>query len=450
MSSTTSQGAPASALYRAVWRWHFYAGLIVLPFMILLAVTGALYLFKDEINDTFYGELLKVEKVDTTPLAPSEMAARALAAHPGTLKAYRPPAGVDRSARVTIAGKDGEKDAVYVNPYSGAVLGSAWDGGSAGTPFMWTVRKLHSLEYVGWLGNRIIECVAGWALILTITGVYLWWPRGRKVGVLLPRRKSGRPFWRDLHAVTGLYTAGFIVFLAISGLPWSGFWGKQFYNLSYAVGLGLPDGYWSNYPTSKALTGETLDRSPWILENQPMPVSGAAAGVPAGLDVVVRTVEALGIHPGYALSMPNGPTGVFTASVYPDDISQERVIHLDQYTGNVLFDMGYADLGALGRAAEWGVSVHLGQKFGAVNQFALLLACMAIVMMAISAVAMWWKRRPVGSLGAPTTPSDWRTPRMVLVIAVVGGLVFPLVGLSLLIALGIEFALTATARLRPA
>ena len=53
MSSTTSRGASVSALYRAVWRWHFYAGLIVLPFMILIAVTGALYLFKDEINDAF-------------------------------------------------------------------------------------------------------------------------------------------------------------------------------------------------------------------------------------------------------------------------------------------------------------------------------------------------------------------------------------------------------------
>ena len=26
--------------YRAVWRWHFYAGLLVLPFLIILSVTG--------------------------------------------------------------------------------------------------------------------------------------------------------------------------------------------------------------------------------------------------------------------------------------------------------------------------------------------------------------------------------------------------------------------------
>ncbi|MBP5858405.1 PepSY domain-containing protein [Marivibrio halodurans] len=464
-TTTTAPGASVSALYRAVWRWHFYAGLIVLPFMILLAVTGALYLFKDEINDRLYGGLRQVEPAATVPLAPSDIAMRALAAHPGTLKAYHPPAASDRSAEVKIVGADGVRNVVYVDPYSGAVLGSTWDGGFTGSPLMWTIRKLHSLDYVGWWGNRIIECVAGWAVLLTVTGIYLWWPRGRKVGVLRPRRTRGRPLWRDLHAVTGVYTAGFILFLAMTGLPWSGVWGKRFYDLSYAVGLGMPDGYWGDYPTSTVPTGEALDRAPWILEHQPMPVSvlsadgahgahGEAAadvanGVPAGLDAAVGTVEAMGIHPGYALAMPGGAEGVFTASVYPDDISQERVIHLDRYTGDVLFDMGFADLGALGRAAEWGVSVHMGQEFGLVNQILLLLACVAIMLMAVSAVVMWWKRRPAGSLGAPVPPMDWRVPRAVLAIAIAAGLFFPLVGLSLLVALAIELTLSLVARRAP-
>ena len=447
MSSTTSRGASVSALYRAVWRWHFYAGLIVLPFMILIAVTGALYLFKDEINDAFYGDLRKVAPAVTDRLSPSGLSARALAAYPGKLKSYHPPAAPDRAATVKIVGEDGEKNAVYVDPYNGTVLGSAWDAGFAGSPLMWTVRKLHSLEYIGWWGNRVIECVAGWAVLLAVTGVYLWWPRGRKVGVALPRRTSGRPLWRDLHAVTGIYTAGFIVFLAMTGLPWSGFWGKQFYDLSYAAGIGMPDGYWGSYPTSTVLTGEALERAPWILERQPLPLSGpvaeAAERVPAGLDAIVEKVEGLGIHPGYSIAMPGGPEGVFTASVYPDDITYERVIHLDQYTGEVLFDMDLADLGALGRAAEWGISVHMGQEFGLANQIVLLLACLAMVLMSVSAAVMWWKRRPAGSLGAPALPADWRIPRTVLVIAIAAGLFFPLVGLTLLVAGATELALAA-------
>jgi uncharacterized iron-regulated membrane protein len=38
---TSSPDAPTGSLYRAVWRWHFYAGLVVAPFAIFLAITGA-------------------------------------------------------------------------------------------------------------------------------------------------------------------------------------------------------------------------------------------------------------------------------------------------------------------------------------------------------------------------------------------------------------------------
>lgn len=30
------------ALYRTIWRWHFYAGIFCIPFVIVLAITGAI------------------------------------------------------------------------------------------------------------------------------------------------------------------------------------------------------------------------------------------------------------------------------------------------------------------------------------------------------------------------------------------------------------------------
>lgn len=440
MTDTTIAASPTPALYRAVWRWHFYAGLITLPFMIIIAVTGGIYLYKDEINEALYGHLRAVEAREAPTLPPSVLSAAALEAAPGTLKAYLPPAAPDRAAVVKIAPEEGEKTAVYVNPYDGAVLGQHWDAGLAGSPAMWLVRKLHSLEYVGWWGNRIIEAAAGWAVVLTITGLYLWWPRGRGVGVAWPRRTKGRSLWRDIHAVTGAYAAIFIAFLAVTGLPWSGVWGSNFYDLSYKAGIGMPDGYWGKYPTSDATVGQTLDRAPWIMEKAPMPLSQASRdGVPVGLDAIVAKAEEIGVHPGFTVNMPGGAEGVFTASVYPDDITYERVVHFDQYTGEVLFDMSLADLGALGRAAEWGISVHMGQEFGVLNQILMTLACVAIILMSVAAIVMWWKRRPAGAFGAPATPQDWRIPRAILVIALAASIFFPLVGLSLVAALAIDF-----------
>jgi len=456
MTDTPNRAAGA-ALYRAVWRWHFIAGLVVLPFVLILAVTGGIYLFKDEINNAAHRNLRFVE-AQSEALSPSQITGAALAAHPGTIRAYTPASAPNRSAEVDIVGEDGLRNTIYVDPYDGRVLGTLWDGGAAGSPTMYVVRKLHSLEYVGWFGNRLIEAAAGWMVLLVASGIYLWLPRGRKtVGTLRIKATRGRPWWRDLHAVTGIYTGGFIVFLAMTGLPWSSVWGAKFYDTAYALGLGMPDGYWSKTPQSEIPTQDVVDRAPWIMERQTIPSSqdperGAHAGhgdqattsaMPDGtvlstLDTVVATVERLGIVPGYAINVPTTPTGVFTASVYPDDITYERVIHLDRYTGEVLYDAGLEDLGTLGRWAEWGISVHMGQEWGLLNQIVLLLACLAMVMLCVSAATMWWKRRPSGALGIPTVPTDWRIPRTLLGMAVVAGIFFPLVGASMLLLLAVE------------
>ena len=118
------------ALYRAIWRWHFYAGLLVLPFLISLAVTGSLYLFKDEINAIVYGEELYVANSDGQILPPSEIVKRAQAAFPGTAFRYAPPEAADRSAEVGIESETQGRLSVFVDPHTGDVTGSFADAGS--------------------------------------------------------------------------------------------------------------------------------------------------------------------------------------------------------------------------------------------------------------------------------------------------------------------------------
>ena len=120
----------------------------------------------------------------------------------------------------------------------------------------------------------------------------------------------------------------------------------------------------------------------------------------------------------------------------------QRVIHLDQYSGKPLIDMSYADYGPLGKALEWGINVHMGQEFGVANQIVMLAACFAIVLLCVSALVMWWKRRPQGSLGVPPLPAEKATLRVVVALLAIGGLIFPLVGLSLIVMVMIDAVLT--------
>ncbi len=207
----------------------------MLPFMITLAITGGLYLFRDEL-DTFIHADLKRVAVQEATVPPSQIVWAALAAVPGAAVKYTDPAAADLSAEVTVATDQG-RVAVYVDPYSGQVLGNLPDRGTV----MWTIRYLHSLRWFGHWVRGIIEIVGGWSILLVLTGVYLWWPRGQRGGVVTVRGTPGRRvFWRDLHAVTGLCTGFFNLFLAVTGMPWSQVWGGKVNAWANGSNFGYP------------------------------------------------------------------------------------------------------------------------------------------------------------------------------------------------------------------
>lgn len=454
MSVTTSfedERAPAQSssvnLYRAVWRWHFYAGLFVLPFLISLAVTGALYLFRDEFDNFIHSDLKRIEVAQNVPKAlPSDILAAAVAAVPGTAVKYTTPGDPGASTEITVSTSEGKR-AVYVNTYTGQVAGSLPDRGT----IMWTIRYIHSLKYFGTYTRYLIEIAAGWSILLVATGIYLWWPRKQSGGVLTVRgTPKKRVFWRDTHAVTGIFVGFFIVFLAVTGMPWSGVWGAKVNEWANGSNFGYPAGVRTDVPMS----GEHLDhmaKTSWSLEQAKVPESTASAtGQPIGIDAAIARFDGLGLATGYTVVLPTKPTGVYSGSVYPDDLSKQRVVHLDQYSGKPLIDMSYSDYGPLGKVLEWGINVHMGQQFGLANQIVLLAACVGIVLLAVSAGIMWWKRRPRGSLGVPPLPQDKRVLRGLLALLAIGGILFPLVGASLLVMLVLDLIVQSREKQRAA
>ncbi|WP_447045743.1 PepSY-associated TM helix domain-containing protein [Vreelandella sp. H-I2] len=426
-------------LYRAVWRWHFYAGLLVLPFMITLAITGGLYLFKDALDALIHADMKRVAVQEATQ-PPSSLVSAALTAHPGTAVKFTDPATPKSSAEITVNTAEGERLAVYVNPYTANVLGALDDRGTV----MWTVRYLHSLKYFGPTARKLIEIAGGWSILLVLTGIYLWWPRRKGTdGVVSVRGKpKKRVFWRDLHAVTGIFVGGFIVFLAITGMPWSGVWGAQVNQWANGNNFGYPSGVRVEVPMSNVRLNEQSPTS-WSMEQAQLPESATppASAERLSIDQAVATFDELGLHQGYSVSLPTSDTGVYTGSIYPNDLSQQRVVHLDQYSGEPLLDMSYADYGPLGRWLEFGINVHMGQQFGLANQLFFLAVCIAIILLCVSAGAMWWKRRPQGKMGVPPLPTDKRVFRGLIAILALGGLLFPLVGASLIAMLAIDWLL---------
>ncbi|MBA1202980.1 PepSY domain-containing protein [Pseudomonas capeferrum] len=434
---------PRISFYNLAWRWHFYAGLFVAPFMILLALTGIVYLFKPQLDPLLYRDLMVVEAGHHRQSADSLMQQVHQAYPKGHVGQYLPAVNAQRSAQFVVHDAGRELN-VFVDPYSGKVLGEQ----DAKYNLQAVARALHGELMIGTVGDRLVELAAGWGIVLVVSGVYLWWPRGRKTGgVFWPRFNArGRLLWRDLHAVSGFWGAGLLLLMLLSGMTWTGLWGKQYADLWNR----FPVAMWNDVPQSDQQARELNEAHrqtvPWAMENTPMPQSGAHAehaghhmmsSAPAAPQMSLQQVEDIAnvrkVEPGYSITMPTTAEGVFTIAVFADDPRNDATLHVDQYTGKVLADVRWQDYGPVARATEMGVMLHEGKMFGPVNQLIILLVCLMILLGAVSGLVMWWKRRPANGLGVPLLRHDLPRWKVATAVMLVLGIGFPLVGVSMLV-----------------
>ncbi len=455
------------ALYRSIWRWHFYAGIIVAPFLFVLAVTGAIYLFNDEINDFLHAETRFADTAGVSrPLG--EIAGGALVAFPGgRVTRIDTPTAPGRTYQAFVTPSVGEPVRVFVDPASGRALGSYYYPKT----LVGIADQLHGSLLMGDFGDALVELAACWGVILTLTGLYLWWPRGqqRLHQVLFPRLdQRGRRFWKSLHASIGFWSASLIIFLIFTGLPWATIWGDLFRQATKAAGVGYPDSVRAHgAPASTSLTvRDVVGRStaPWTVEGMPAPQSDPHAGhhmadeprssalgrTPIDLNVVEKVIAEHAMRDPYRLSFPKDAMGVYSAFTYPDQPEGQRTLYVDQYSGSVVGDVRFADYGIAAKAAELGVQLHMGNYFGRLNQIIMLIPCIAIVVLSVTGPYMWWRRRPQGEIGAPKAVSPVSMKTVALIVLVMG-LVFPLAGLSLIVvAIGDRIFSKLVGNLRPA
>jgi uncharacterized iron-regulated membrane protein len=238
------QDAVASTrLYRAVWRWHFYAGLYVIPFLMVLAVTGFfMMLFTTYLPE--YGDRISVtpQAQMLEPTAIAEAARVSLGAE-ATLKEFRTPYDNATPALVKVA--MGEVAyIVAVDPYTGSILRTT---GEEDTWNLW-LEKIHGTLLLGDTGDRMLEIAASLGVIMFLTGVFMWWPTASKFfSALVPKfGAKGRSLWVTLHETTGAWMSVILLFFTITGLAWSGIWGSKF-TQAWST---FPAEKWDNVPLS--------------------------------------------------------------------------------------------------------------------------------------------------------------------------------------------------------
>lgn len=435
-------------LYFAVWRWHFYAALYVVPFLVMLAVTGILMVWFTALAPE-YGERLVVAP---QPMAQSitDQAAAALATHPdGTIGQYIAPYSASNPAMFRID-VEGSQHMIAVNPYTGDVLRDTVNGATWYT----LINDVHGSLLFGDSGDLLVEIAASLALLMVLTGLYLHWPRKDEGlrNLLVPNLAAkGRAWWKSLHSVLGFWISIILVFFLISGLAWAGIWGGKFVQ----AWSTFPAEKWDNVPLSderhKDMNMTAAETVPWALEQTQMPESGSQTGLtglpmgtPVGLENLVTLGRAIGFEGRFQIAFPKDTSGVWTLSqdsMSYDSINPmiDRTVHIDQFTGKILVSVGFADYGLAGKAMAVGIALHEGQ-LGAWNVAMNIAFCLIVIFVAISGVVMWWMRRPAGAarLAAPPMPADVPLRNGVIVIGIALSMAFPVLGLTLIAVLAVD------------
>lgn len=430
-------------LYAALWRLHFFAGLMVLPVLLLMAATGGLYLFKPEIDGLLYGRLNQAP-VSAARLSPSTWVAAAEAESGGQARRLTVPAQ-GQAAAVLVRMPDGGERLLHLDPADASLIGESPAGGALG----W-VKRLHSLETFGARANLLAEIAAGWAIVLVVTGAVLWWPRQGRPALALRGGPARRTFWRDLHTLFGVFAGAVILFLAVTGMPWSAVWGQQVRALTNEAGWGRPPappaaGGWRPAPPAEG-GSHVHDATPWALQGEALAVQPAAESERSGAIDRVAAAASQRMAPPFDLTISRDEALAWTASRPPGGrVEATRTLYLTS-DGAVLADIGYSDFGPAAQTIEWGIAVHQGQQFGWLNKLVMLAGCLAVWGLAISGLVMWWKRRPARRFAAPPRPPSLRAYATAGLIVLPLALLYPLVGATLAGALTIDLLLLRLAR----
>ncbi|GAB2886724.1 PepSY-associated TM helix domain-containing protein [Streptomyces deserti] len=445
--STTTDEAPqpaTSAAPKGTWtplrplilRLHFYAGVLVAPFLLVAAVTGLLYAASFQAEKIVYDHEMTVP-VGDEKLPISAQVAAARKAHPqGTVAAVRPSPEDDATTRVLLSGVPGVDEdrtlAVFVDPYTAKVRGSLEQYGATGAlPLRTWIDELHRDLHLGENGRLYSELAASWLWVIAGGGLVLWFSRRRALRKV--RGTGGRRRTLGLHGSVGVWAAAGFFFLSATGLTWSAYAGATIDELRTSLGQATPS-------VSASAGGDHTGH-------------GAAAGSGGngehgvGLDKVLAAARAEGLGDPVEIVPPADAESAYVVKqVQRSWPTKQDSAAVDPATGQVTDVLRFADYPVLAKLTRWGIDLHTGVLFGLINQIALMLLALTLVLLIVWGYRMWWQRGRDSAFGRPIPRGAWQqVPPQILVpllaaVAVLGYFM-PLLGIPLAAFLAVDVVL---------
>jgi uncharacterized iron-regulated membrane protein len=354
---------------RFIHRIHILLALPAGLIICLICLSGAALVFEDEIMKACFPSRYYAAGVKDAPLPLDRLMEEVNSQLPDTLEvaAVRIPSDPEENYRMSFAGRS-RTHFLYADPYSGQVR----DIYNAQGNFFNLMMRLHR-----WLltpfraagtfpAGKIIVGVASLIFVfILLSGCILWclrcFGRGRSRGLGIRFGAGRKRLLYDLHVAGGIYAAGFLLALTLTGLTFSFSWYRTgFYRLLGAgvsqVRQGAPQGNRGGGGGGRPERSRPEARPDYAVWQQ----------VAARLRADYPSCKSITLQPGRASVAIRGAGNVRASDSYA----------FDPLTGEFTEVSLYKNLDRASRLRGWIYSVHTGSWGGWLTRILSFLAAL--------------------------------------------------------------------------
>ena len=366
---------------------HLWLGMTSGLIVLLLSVTGCIYVFSVEITNALRSDAMYVIAPAAHTIPVSQLWENTQKEIGNDLKiasvnVYNQPDKTwiftcfkrsEKAESIFYFGNIDYYKRIYVNPYTGKIQGIYDEK----TDFFNIVKFIHwSLLLDIPIGQQII----GWStfifVIMLITGIILWWPKNkaaRKQRFKFKWKKDTQ--WKrknyDIHNIFGFYIAAIALVIAFTGMVWAFSW---FQSIVYVAGSG-------------SLTPPDIKQGTSVITTAPKVSAIDSAFVK--VKQKHRTADA------FNLAMPADSTGAISAYIqqYRDAYYVNHSMQFDQYSGKLLVERNQDAKNFGEKLITANYDIHVGAILGIPGKIMAFIGSFICGMLPVTGFLIWYGRK---------------------------------------------------------
>jgi uncharacterized iron-regulated membrane protein len=375
---------------------HLWAGLISGIVVLVVCLTGTLYVYNTEIREWNVSHLYRVDRGEGEKALPVDvLLEESRKTVKGRITGLKISADPSRSLQVN-AKEEGDKSrsgtTYFFNPYTGGLLGNSKEENSAAT-FMGYIFSLHRwllLDKIeepifGDLENKQLgKYITGSATILftlgVLTGLVIWIPRKVKnwrQGLKIKFSSNWKRINHDLHNSLAFYAAIILFLMGATGPYFSFTW--------YREALKKSLGTYQEAGVKDKKSGNNNVKS---TENTEMD----NVGMLSLEDYLTSVDQTLDYNGDYAISLPQD--GAATMSISKNRVgffapaAADKLV-LDVATGEVIKADIFREKSLNERISASIKALHMGYVYGSFSKLLYFISCLIATSLPITGTLIW-------------------------------------------------------------